>query len=399
MNILFLFQRFSFESSTIYLDLVRECADRGHRVYILAGSSEQESDGVKEAYGCRICYVKLPDQFKSGKIKKGLVQLLIEPIFLNVLKKNLWQERIDLIAYPTPPITLSGVVRAAKKHYGAVSYLMLKDIFPQNAADLGMMNKISPVFLYFRLVEKALYKISDHIGCMSPANIEYMRKYNPETSQKLELFPNSVKIKPLEDRSDDVGFYPKEGPVSFVLGGNLGKPQAIGFILKLIDTLCREDFRGACFTIIGTGTEQKRVEAFFNEKKPFNACFHENLPREEYERLLMDQEVGIISLSPDFTIPNFPSRLLSYMQMAKPVLVLTDKNTDIGRIVCGAGFGFYASSDDVKGAAELVKEVCKRRSELAEMGLRGREYLKDNYDVQQSADILERAAGLDKKCQ
>ena len=44
-------------------------------------------------------------------------------------------------------------------------------------------------------------------------------------------------------------------------------------------------------------------------------------------------DVGLIFLDKRFTIPNFPSRLLSYMQASMPVLAATDVNTDIGKVI------------------------------------------------------------------
>lgn len=388
MNILFLFQKFSFQSSTIYLDLVDACRDAGHQVYVVAGTSEKvDASRMVEERGCKVVYVPLPDQFKSGKIKKGLVQLAIEPIFLSRMKKYMWNEKIDLIAYPTPPITLAGVVKAAKKHYHAKTYLMLKDIFPQNAADLQMMGEKSPVFKYFKGVEKKLYRVSDRIGCMSEANVEYMRAHLPkEMGERLELFPNTVKVMPFENPGEDR----ENGPVRFVFGGNLGKPQAIDFLLEGIKAL--SDYADARFLIIGDGTEAKRVEKFLETNALPNAEYHKQLPRDEYEAILGKQDIGLILLSPAFTIPNFPSRLLSYMQKGKPVFAVTDRVSDIGKIVSeDAGCGFFAPSDDLAGFVNSVKEICGRRDELAEMGKRGYEFLSKNYSVEISVRLLEDA--------
>ncbi len=393
MNILFLFQRFSFENSTIYLDLVNACVSAGHSVYLLAGTSGEVFDArsLKEERGCQVAYVSLPDQFHAGKIKKGLVQLLIEPIFLRTLKRLLWDKKIDIIAYPTPPITLAGVVKKARAHYKCMSYLMLKDIFPQNAVDLGMMSTSSPVFKYFRAMEKRLYRVSDVIGCMSEANVEYVLKHNPETKEKLELFPNTVELKPeirSEAKGDENG---GSGPLRFIFGGNLGKPQAVDLLLAGIKRLQDEGFTGAEFLIIGEGTDAGRVEEA--AKRLGNLTFKKQVPRDEYEALLSAYEVGIISLSPRFTIPNFPSRLLSYMQLSKPVLVVCDSSTDMPKVVCDmAGCGFYVPSEEPEAFAKMVKDICKTdRQELTEMGIRGRKYLAENYEVSRSVRILEEA--------
>lgn len=384
MNILCLFQRFSFQSSTIYLDLVKELVRKGHHVYVLAGTTDAVSEKIiYEEEGCKVAYVRLPDQFHAGKIKKGLVQLFLEPKMISVMKRHFFCESIDLILYPTPPITLAGVVACAKKHFHAKSYLMLKDIFPQNAVDLGMMRENGLLHVYFKYVEKRLYRISDVIGCMSDANISYMKQhFGSLVGGKLELFPNTVKILPTAQRKPT-----EDKVVHFVFGGNLGKPQAVDFLLSGI-LACRENSQ-AFFSIIGDGTESRKVEQFFKEHHLSNASYQKQLPREQYEEWLTTQDVGLVMLSSKFTIPNFPSRVLSYMQMEMPVLAVTDRNSDIGHMITkDAKCGFYAPSDDLNQFVSSIHNICEQKNELREMGQRGKNYLLEHYNVERSVDIL-----------
>ena len=66
---------------------------------------------------------------------------MLEPLFKRSLKKYYGDVKFDLILYSTPPITFNKVISYAKETSGnkATTYLMLKDIFPQNAVDLGLM--------------------------------------------------------------------------------------------------------------------------------------------------------------------------------------------------------------------------------------------------------------------
>ena len=388
MNVLCLFQIFSFKTSTIYLDLVEELRDRGHKVYCLAGTSEPSVPaGVCEEHGVSTVYVQLDNQFSSDKIRKGLIQLTMGQIFYRAVRKNIWNEKIDLIIYPTPPVTFGRLVNRLKNHYKAKSYLMLKDIFPQNAVDLKMMKENSLTHKYFSYLERKLYEASDRIGCMSNANIEYLKSHEPQPDpSKLELFPNTVKIK------DILGEYEPElrekDRIDFIFGGNLGKPQAIDFLLLCIERL--KGYMKAHFTIIGSGTEQGMVESFIREKKPANLTYIPFLPREEYEKKLADADVGLVILSPDFSIPNYPSRVLSYMRLAKPVLAVTDRVTDIHALVTyEARCGWWCPSDDAASFIEAVEKICERREDLAELGNNGREYLKANFNTGRSVDILE----------
>ena len=123
---------------------------------------------------------------------------MIESQFLNAIKKYFADIKFDLILYPTPPITFVKVVEYVKKRDGAKTYLLLKDIFPQNAVDIGMMSKTGVkglLYKHFRRQEKKLYAISDCIGCMSLANMDYIIKHNPEVeSKKVEVCPNSIEV-------------------------------------------------------------------------------------------------------------------------------------------------------------------------------------------------------------
>ncbi len=394
MKALFLFQTFDFSSSTIYLDLVEALRDRGHEVWVAAGTSKKEALGkTEDVNGIRAVNVYIPDQFHADKIRKGLIQLTIGQRMYRALRKELSGESFDIIVFPTPPVTLGGVVRRLKSELGARSYLMLKDIFPQNAVDLKMMRENGLLHNYFRRREKELYAASDRIGCMSAANVEYMKAHDPETADRLEIFPNTVRIKPLPEKKEKK----KALPVRFVFGGNLGVPQAVGFLLECISRL--EDFDGAFFEIYGEGTKREEVEEFVRNRRPKNLSFVPSLPRQEYEKALNGADVGIVVLSPDFTIPNYPSRILSYMQTGKPILALTDPVTDIHALVTyEARCGWWCPSDDVGRVVDTVKKICSERENIPELGMNGRTYLEEKFDVHRSAELLESfAAGKDRE--
>ena len=133
------------------------------------------------------------------------------------------------------------------------------------------------------------------------------------------------------------------------------------------------------------------VEDYIKEKKPANLTYLPFLPRDEYEKLLSETDVGLVVLSPDFSIPNYPSRILSYMQMAKPILAVTDRVTDIHALVTyEARCGWWCSSDDPVAFIEAVEKICENQEVLGELGANGREYLKHNFNTGRSVDILEK---------
>lgn len=393
MNVIFLTMSnmYGVENRGIYADLMRKFRNEGHRLYIVAPRERRtgEQTSLQEVDGVQVLGVHTLNLQKTNVIEKGAGQVLVESQFKSAIKKYLDGEIFDLILYSTPPITLLGAVKYLKKmNPQAKTYLLLKDIFPQNAVDIGMMSKTGVrglLYKHFRKQEKQLYKVSDYIGCMSPANVGYILKHNPEVQRdRIEVAPNSYeKQEPVvltqEERDVIRQKYnlPTDRPV-LVYGGNLGKPQRIPFLIKCLDANSkREDCH---FLVVGNGTEFGRMENWYNEKKPKNVSLYARLPKEDYDQLVRACDVGLIFLDYRFTIPNYPSRLLPYLMEKKPIIAATDPNCDTGSIAEQNGYGLWCPSNDVDAFTRCVDKMLG--SDLKQMGENGYRFFLENYTVE-----------------
>ena len=110
------------------------------------------------------------------------------------------------------------------------------------------------------------------------------------------------------------------------------------------------------------------------------------LPKDEYDKMIACCDGGLIFLDHRFTIPNFPSRLLAYMQAKLPVIACTDKNTDIGEVVVCGGFGYWCESLNEHDFKKLIENALE--SDLKYMGEKGYEYLLNNYTVDKSYQTI-----------
>ena len=396
MNVLFLtlLDFNSLDENNIYTDLLREFAKNGHNTVVISPRERrlnEETQLITED-NCKILKLKIGNIQKTGIIEKGISTFLLEVQFKSGVKKYFGDIKFDLVLYSTPPITLAGVVEYIKKRDNANTYLLLKDIFPQNAVDIGMMTKSgvkSVIYKVFRRKEKQLYKLSDHIGCMSQANVDYVIKNNPEIlPEKVHICPNSIEVRPNPKNDNKEETRRKYGiPLDktvFIYGGNLGKPQDIPFIIECLKA--NEKYDDRYFVICGTGTEYPKLKKYFNESAPKNVLLISGLPKDEYEGFVGCCDVGLIFLDHRFTIPNFPSRLLSYMQNCMPVLACTDPNTDIGQVITEGQFGWWCESDNPDNFTKAVDKALQ--SDLRQIGKNGFEYLKNNYTVKKGFNMI-----------
>ena len=369
MNVLFMTigKMDDIEEHTIYCDLLRYFRDAGHSVYTI--SPYEKRTGLQTAYeeknGIHMLHVRTGNVTGMvSLIEKGLAQLSIEPIFIKAIKKYYSNVKFDLVMYSTPPITFCNAIEYVKRRDNAKTYLLLKDIFPQNAVDIGMMSKSGIkgiLYKFFRNKEKKLYGLSDYIGCMSPANVEYVKQNNPEIDNyRVEVCPNCIEVVDKSINEEERRSIRKKYDIPlekkvFVYGGNLGKPQGIDFLIECLHS--QENSKDNYFLIVGDGTEYGKIEEFVKSSNQNNIRLMKKLPQEDYDTMVGACDVGMIFLDHRFTIPNFPSRLLSYMQAKIPVLACTDSNTDIGRIVENAGFGNWCESNNVEAFGKCTEKI------------------------------------------
>jgi glycosyltransferase involved in cell wall biosynthesis len=397
MKILFatLYDMNHIETRGIYEDLLRVFMQNSHEVFVVSPLERYKKEKTKliNCDGCTILKVRTGNIQKTNFMEKGVATLLLESQFISAIKRYFGNIKFDLVLYSTPPITLAGVIEYVKKRDDAKSYLLLKDIFPQNAVDIGMMSKTGikgVLYKYFRKKEKKLYALSDYIGCMSQANVNYVLKHNPEIDAgRVEICPNSVE--PI-DRSvsgeEKILMRKKYGiPLDqtvFVYGGNLGKPQGIPFLIECLKS--QKDNEEVFFLIVGGGTEYGKLEEYLNDSKQENVKLVPRLPKEDYDRMVGSCDVGMIFLDHRFTIPNFPSRLLSYMQAKLPVLAVTDPNTDIGKVIAEGGFGWWCESNSVIGFSDQISLICN--AGIDEAGNNGFEFMCRNYGADSAYSVV-----------
>ena len=391
MNILFLTtgRMDSIEQHAIYPDLLRCFRDNGHNVYTVSSYEKRtgkETEIINEN-GAHMLHVKIGNLTQTNLIEKGVSTLMIEKQYLAAIKQYFSNVKFDLVLYSTPPITLVKVIQYVKKRYNCKSYLLLKDIFPQNAVDLGMMQKTGlkgVLYKYFRNKEKTLYQISDYIGCMSQANVDYILRHNPEIDPSIvEICPNCVEVIDTSVTKDTrIAIRTKyDIPLDkkvFIYGGNLSKPQGIQFLIECLKNV--ENHNEVFFLIVGGGTEYFKLENYINELKPKNVKLMKRLPKEDYDKMVGACDVGMIFLDHRFTIPNFPSRLLAYMQAKIPVLAVTDSNTDIGKVIVDGEFGLWCESNDCENFSEKIDEILRIRKDYS--GIKEFSYLKQYYSVE-----------------
>ena len=393
MNILFLMIAFPDikKDSNLYSDLAEEFRSKGHQVYVatLLEKKHNKKTYLENVKNLSILRVRAGNWFNTNSILvKGITTLTIANYFKRDIKKYFSKIKFDLVIYPTPPITFAPVVKYLKRRDKSASYLILRDIFPQNVRDLGLLNN-QLLYNYFRRKEKQLYDISDYIGCMSEGNIKYVLERNEVDRNKLEILYNWGKVN-YNDKSSDVNYKEKYGlkdKFVAVFGGNIGLPQELEFLLELArEYKGRDDI---VFLIIGKGARKQKIIDLIKSKNLSNVIIKDFLPKDEYCNFIKQCDIGLVNLDKRFTIPNIPYKTTTYFEANIPILASTDKNTDYkDLLVKKAKAGLWSETSDLKAYKSNFEKLLNNKELREELGRNGRKFLEENLSVEKAYQAI-----------
>ena len=217
---------------------------------------------------------------------------------------------------------------------------------------------------------------------MSQANVDYVKSQNKEVpTEKLEICPNTIDVIPESafcvDKELLKEYKLPQDKYLLLYGGNFGKPQNVDYIIKAIDG-CK-NVKNIHFVLCGSVSDFGKIENYLKNRTPNHVTVIPHLPYEEYARLVASCDVGLLFLDYRFTIPNFPSRLLDYMNYGLPVFAATDANTDVGKTIVDGDFGWWCESKEPEEFVKLIKnvfesqnvdEIMKTKSENARSNLK-----------------------------
>jgi len=361
------------KSFNMYTTLVEEFVNHEHDVVVLAPGNTKTLVSVEKSI--EVLRVQTLPIKNVPNYLKGISNLLLPYQYAAALNKFYKEKNFDLIIIPTPPITLVDLAAKLKKKFNASLYLVLRDIFPQNAVDLGFMKKGGILYNFFRRKEKKLYKEADFIGCMSEGNIDYVLKHNnfvnPSKLHELKNFQ-----KPYKSTDNSRQFlkekYKLNNKFVVVFGGNMGKPQQLENVLTLAQAAMA--YPDIVFLLLGEGVQMNRISDLIEKQNISNIYLNSTIPKQEYQDLISICDIGLISLHQDFTIPNIPSKALDYLNVGLPILASLDKATDFGSILDRYNLGLWVHATQPEELIEKLLNLYHNKELRETMGKNGKAY-------------------------
>ncbi len=337
-------------------DLCREFVRQGHAVSVLLPDTNQsERWRLEEIDGLQILRLKAPRSKDVGYIRRTLAELAM-PFFMlkNIRKSPLAFERWDGVVWYSPSIFHGFLVNSLKKSNNCKSYLIIRDIFPEWAVDMGLMGRGLP-YQFFSAIARYQYRVADTIGIQTTGNRVYFRLWSQYPNRRLEVLQNWLDRPTKVPCSLKVHDTQLVGRKVIVYAGNMGLAQGLDVFIDLANKLKSRHDIG--FLFVGRGSEAARLKTKAQALKLVNLVFFDEIDPDEIPELYAQCKAGIVALDPRHKSHNIPGKFLTYMQNGLPVLANVNLGNDLSLMIREDKVGYVCESNRVEELQDSLEKL------------------------------------------
>lgn len=337
-------------------DLSREFARQGHAITVLLPSPDLDKPWLLEQFdGVELLRLRAPRTKDVSYFRRTLGECMMPFVMLRQFSKSpLAREKWDGIVWYSPSIFHGPLAKALKIRSNCKGYLIVRDLFPEWAVDVGLMGRSFPYF-FFKAVAYYQYVAADFIGVQSHGNLSHFSGWKKLPRRKLEVLQNWLD-KPGQARCPiRLNNTALAGRKVFVYAGNMGVAQGMNILLDLAEKLQHRSDVG--FLFVGRGRVHTSLKVSIKDRKLDNVLFYDEIDPDEIPDLYSQCSAGIVALNSRHKSHNIPGKFLTYMQNGLPVLANVNVGNDLAQMIRDAQVGQVSESNKVSELQQLAYKL------------------------------------------
>lgn len=356
-------------------ELANELANHGMEVIVLTAMPNYPLGKVYPGYGGLF---RVEDQNKVKIIrcaiipsqKAALLPRLVNYfsfVFFSLIIGLVKLPRADYLLTESPPLFLGIAGMLLSRLKGARWIFNISDLWPQSAAELGVIEPSSLAFHISSKLEAYFYKHSWLVTGQSKAIVENIRTRFPQT--RVYHLSNGVDVEAFVESTPE-----EHTPIQIIYAGLHGIAQGLEQMIEAAYLLRQEPIE---FVFIGDGPDKQKLQQKTNQYHLKNVIFKSPILKSEIPRALSKADIIFVPLKIQLT-GAVPSKLYEAMASARPVLLMA--GDEAARIVNDAHCGLVVKPGDINGLVETIKLLCSETHLRLEMGKAGRKYVDEHFN-------------------
>jgi colanic acid biosynthesis glycosyl transferase WcaI len=367
-------------------DLTSFLAQSGFQIIIFTSRPSKKSvlinnikrnQNIEEINSNKIKIFRLKNPFSR---KPGYIFKLLDYIFFSfwVILKLIFIHKIDICHVCSNPPLLGLPINLVGKFKGFKTIYDLQDLFPNSARASGLISDSNFIFYILRYLEKLTYVSSTIVVTICKSYQEHV--YNIAECANIKIIPNWVDINVIRPIAKDENLFLKENinlknKFIALYAGTIGYLQDIGVLIKAAALL--NETEDIAFVIVGYGPRRPYL---LNEIKMLNLkniFYYDFQPEQLISHVYNAASVGIIPMKS--ASDPMPSKTWNYLACEKPIIILADEKSEVGRLINEIGAGKLIPSGDYMSLSNEIMRLYKNQGLLKPMGISGRKYVMENH--------------------
>ena len=369
------------ETSTGYVmtKIAEKLTDIG-QVNVICGSSDYQSKNLssKERLDEKINLIRIqtPSLNKNKLLSRGFIFFYFSiSVFFKIIFRVKKQETIVLV---TNPPTLLFLVGLLKKAFKFKLFIILQDIFPENAAASGILKKKSFIYKFILNFVNFGYKQADKLIACGEDMAQYFTTKGID-SDKISIIPNWADHELIfPDLNIDRNEYfniDLNDKIILEFAGNIGRVQGLEIFLNLFGKIKNDKL---VLIIIGDGANKKIIEKYIQVKNLKNVFLFNSKPRKEQNAFLNSCDIGLVTLCDGMFGLGVPSKVYNIMSAGKPILYVGDKNSEVDNYISRNKIGWSFDWSEEKSIINFLNNI-SQNEDLYNIGYTARSFVLNNF--------------------
>jgi colanic acid biosynthesis glycosyl transferase WcaI len=288
----------------------------------------------------------------------------------------------EVLVVSAPP-SLPFVTALAAKIRRAAYSLIIQDKYPEILIAVGKSKPDSVFIKILNSLNTRLYDKAKKIIVVGRDMKELVKNQLSDIKEenKIAVIQNWAALEEIEPLPREENPLLEELGIAdkfvFLYAGNMGHPQDLESIFECAKKM-KNDVRFH-FLFIGSGVKRKWLEREVSENQLRNITVIAPRPRQEQKVFLNACDIGLVPLVDKMFGVAMPSRTYNFLAAGKPVLALTDDNSEVVKVIEEDNVGWYVSPRDPEKLQEMIYKIYEERASIIQMGKRAREIALGKY--------------------
>jgi colanic acid biosynthesis glycosyl transferase WcaI len=290
----------------------------------------------------------------------------------------------DKVLVVTTPPSLPFITAFASLIKGASYILLIHDNYPEILIAAKKSKENSFFVDTLNYFNRWLYKYANKIIVCGRDMFELVKKKTAGLDIPIETIQNWAELENVRPFPREENALLKELRIEdklvFLYAGNMGYPNDLESIIECADKL-KGDER-FCFVFLGAGVKRRWLEREIEEKSLKNVKLLDSRPRSEQNVFLNACDVAIVTLVKKMWGVSMPSRTYNILAAGKPILALTEKDSEIARVVEEDSVGWTVPPDEPEKLLQKIFEIYENKKKFKEMGENARQSALQKYSLE-----------------